>query len=793
MRYLRIAVLLCLLPAFAQAQISKPKTSATPATRTAASEKVRFDAAAAIVPPDLRADALSKYVAAFPKSARLTEALEMLAAARVDAGNAKLNTGDVEGALAIFKLAAAEAPTPIPDKLWREHFATLAAKLYSGGARDTAYAVGNSLEAKADGNVKQLLGLASFYLGVEDGSKGRQLAEKVIELEPNSTLGYQALGFAHRVNFQLEDAATAFGRALELEPGSATSRRSLAELKRALGKADEAAALYRDALARDENDLAAQTGLVLALFDAGKRSEAEAEFTKAVAMNDSNVLLLGSVAYWYAAQRDGDKAIELATKAVEKDPRFVWSHIALARALLINGRAADAERVLLGARAYGNFPALSYELAATRAAGGYYREAGEELARVFAIKDGMISTKLGGRIARESKDILELVGLERRASIFAPTASDDPESAERLTALLELEQAVDAAEPNAEVAMRAADAFTAGSDKMRVYRQLYAASVLLDKKIALPRVVELARAASAGVDAAAELPGSPAAIMADELYAARSEAASRGQYLDVPPVAKSVIASILRGRIEDIAGWALFQQEQPGEAVVRLRRAAGILPVDSAWWRASMWHLGMALAASGKEQEALDVYVKAYRSGGPDRLRYMTVRGLYERIKGSTDGLDALVGENPSPETVAAAQAAPTPTPSPEPAVGPTPAPTPIVDAVIPTPEPQIDQKAKSSDTPVAGGCTITASEDSLTLAAGGADLAIMIGVDQGELDGLKVTPSSLADISITREIVAGVRSRAVFVVRSSTGKAGLYSIMFELPCGKREIPVRVQ
>ena len=46
----------------------------------------------------------------------------------------------------------------------------------------------------------------------------------------------------------------------------------------------------------------------------------------------------------------------------------------------------DAERTLLGARRYGNFPTLEYEIASARLMAGFYRDAAEELDKeVFAL------------------------------------------------------------------------------------------------------------------------------------------------------------------------------------------------------------------------------------------------------------------------------------------------------------------------------------------------------------------------------------------------------------------------
>src|SRR5690606_3523070 len=99
------------------------------------------------------------------------------------------------------------------------------------------------------------------------------------------------------------------------------------------------------------------------------------------------------------------------------------------KALIAQGDPVGAEKVLIAARRYANLPTLEFEIAAARYKAGFYREAAEELSKSFEIEDGKISTLLGRRIERESDSFAELVGNERRASIFEPTpaisAEDD--------------------------------------------------------------------------------------------------------------------------------------------------------------------------------------------------------------------------------------------------------------------------------------------------------------------------------------------------------------------------------
>jgi tetratricopeptide (TPR) repeat protein len=247
-------------------------------------------------------------------------------------------------------------------------------------------------------------------MSVENGSDAKRVTETAVKLAPESSPAWQSLGLANRMNFLLDDSAGAYAMALVIAPDSLSARRGLAEMNRSLGKADDAVTLYREILARDAENLPAQTGLILALFDAEKRTEAEAELAKSMTANPGNVILLAGVAYWYAAHNEGGKAVEFAQKSIVVDPRLIWSHIALARGLMVQKKPIEAEKVLLAARRYGEFPTLEYEIASARLAAGFYRDAAEELTKSFTVKDGVVSTKLGGRVQRESRNFTELVG-----------------------------------------------------------------------------------------------------------------------------------------------------------------------------------------------------------------------------------------------------------------------------------------------------------------------------------------------------------------------------------------------
>src|SRR5690606_8679289 len=250
----------------------------------------------------------------------------------------------------------------------------------------------------------------------------------------------------------------------------------------------------------------------------------------------------------------------------------------------------------------------------------------------------------------------ELIAPERKASILSPAGAEDRETSEQLMHLAEMLRAADAGD--AEAAGAAADRFAAGDDEMAVHRRLFAASTLLEKKIAVEKAAEIVAGATGKADAGMKAPNASAAVMASELYEPRKTALLRGEFLVVPEVPNRTLLAILRGRIEELSARAFLETGDTENAATRLRRAISVLPPDSAWWRSSKWRLGDLLLAEGKDQEALEHYISAYDRTRADSFQYIAIEGLYRRVNGSIEGLEAKIGPAPggiaSPETIVA-------------------------------------------------------------------------------------------------------------------------------------------
>lgn len=643
-----IAILFA-LPTFAQRRnpvkrAAKPTAANSNETAAAAFEQIKTASDA-----NQRIEKLTEFIAKFPLSDLKPTAVEFLIVSHVQIGENDFQTGDAANGIEEFKSAAKAFDRSVGDKLYNDIIGKLPYNVFFRAKlpdeRAAAIEIAKIIEPKVAANPARLLGLANFYLAAENAQEAKRLAAHVAEIEPNSAEAQTVLGMANRIDFKLEESARNYRRAVELDPASLQVKRNLADVQRGLGQNAQALELYRELLTANANDEAARAGLILALFNSKQKEQAEQELTNALIQNPKNFQLQTNAAYWYAANGDAAKAVELATQAVAAEPRYVWAQIALARGLILQKQPLEAERALLVAKQYGNFPTLDYELANAHLAAGLFDEARDDLSRSFAInKKGKLTTKLAGRADIAADDFNELLNAERRASTFQFESASSAAEIKKLKELLIFSDFL-SANNNETAAQTAAVNFADGTDEMQTHRQLYAANRLLSSKKSLPTVAELTRAATGNVEQSLNVPSATAAVLADELYEPRRAALARGQVVNVPTLDRETLSKILRGRIEELAGWTLFQENKFDEAAIRLRRAVGILPEKSAWWRSSLWKLGNALDAAGKPREALNPLAISYKADQPNEIRLAAVRAVYQRVNGSLAGFEQFLDQ----------------------------------------------------------------------------------------------------------------------------------------------------
>jgi tetratricopeptide (TPR) repeat protein/uncharacterized membrane protein YgcG len=621
-----------------------------------------------------RAVKLQQFLDTHPDSKARPRAMELLISTHAALGDQQLKNGDPIGGTEQLLRAIDEADAGISDQLFSGVIAQIPMNLYLRGEREAAFKAAQNVEVKFGGNAKRLVEVASFYLGIERANDTVRLAESAVKLAPDLAEAHHMLAVGLHISLRLDEAIAEYKRTIELDPNAKVSRGSLADLYRATGKPEEALALYNEQLAADPKDKAARAGKVISLLELNRAEEANTELQAALTTEPNNLPLLAGAAYWFTAHDNHQNAFELARRAIAIEPRYTWAQIALAHAYLGLKSPLDAERAIRFARQFGKFPTLSYELASIVSSMGFYDEAADALRESFSLKDDQIQTYLAGSRAASDSSFIELLAPERRAGIYQPTPADNAANAKTMKALLALSFAVS---PGADgkideaAAVAAAKEFASGSDSMHTFRQVYAANRLLRNGVGVDAALEMIASAKKSASEALKSPIATMAVQADEFRELRARALTAGTVPDIAPAPPEVLAKIFNGRLEDLEGWALFNQGKYSGAVIHLKQAAETAPEGTPTWRGALWHLGAALEQSGQKDQALDAYIKSYKAGPPESVRRSIIEQLYRSINGSTNGLEERLGQA---ETVAVAPSA---TPETTPAATPEPSPTP--------------------------------------------------------------------------------------------------------------------
>ncbi|HEU5458902.1 MAG TPA: tetratricopeptide repeat protein [Pyrinomonadaceae bacterium] len=682
-------------------------TRITPVRKKPAAESAEEDANESehveltlTLPLDRREAYLKEFLDTHPKSKSRERAVELLLMTYAGLADQKLKGGDTAGGIEQLSRVLNEAEVTASDELF-SLIAQFPMNLYLLGEKEAAYKAAQNLETKFGSDPKRLLAVARFYMGIERATDAVRIADTAVRLAPDLAEAHRLLAMGHHISLRLDDAVAEYKKALELDPNSKASRASLADLYRASGKSQEALTLYNEQLLSDPKDRAARSGKVLALFELGRSEEANTALEATLADEPRNLALLAGTAYWLAAHDKNEKAYELARKAVDVESRYTWAQIALARSLVALKRPIEAERAIRTARKFGKFPTLTYELANVLASMGLYEEAVEVLRESFTIKEEKIHTYLAGHVPASEPGFLELLAPERRAGFYQATAADTADNAKNMKALLAFNAAITV--PEAEkideaAAVAAAKDFSAGADGMRAFRQLYAASRLLRRGVAIDTAIELIAEAKKATDDALKVPVLTMAVQADEYRELRARSIAAGNVPDVGEAPPEVMANILKGRLEDLHGWALFNQEKYTDAITHLKQAGEILPAETPAWRTALWHLGVALEQSGEKEQALDSYIKSYRGGPVETVRRSEIERLYKSITGSLDGIEDRIAGTGAAAGSSSTQPSPSETPKTETAPVPdssAPAPDSSAPApASPTPAPEVSDEA---------------------------------------------------------------------------------------------------
>src|SRR5262247_3774452 len=149
-----------------------------------------------------------------------------------------------------------------------------------------------------------------------------------------------------------------------------------------------------------------------------------------------DVYLQTQMAFHYLTKNKLKQAQQAVAAALLVEPRYSWARIAAAEVDLANGRYFDAERNLLAAKSYANFPTLYFTLGKLYLIVEDFDGALEQFSKAFDYSpQERFTAKLGGIFAARSDNLKELLSPEHRAAIFLaepPTKDETFKIAEAL-------------------------------------------------------------------------------------------------------------------------------------------------------------------------------------------------------------------------------------------------------------------------------------------------------------------------------------------------------------------------
>ena len=170
------------------------------------------------------------------------------------------------------------------------------------------------------------------------------------DLEPGKAQRHLLLGITLHGRRRYGEAVAAYRRCIEVDPKCAMAYGVLGDVLHLLEKDDEAVEAYRGAVAIDPKYDEAFHGLGIALANLRKYAEAIAAMEQSLALEPASADALADLAFLLAMcpetrLRDATRALELAQRAVEREPGRTRSR-ALGAALYRAGRWKDARAAL---------------------------------------------------------------------------------------------------------------------------------------------------------------------------------------------------------------------------------------------------------------------------------------------------------------------------------------------------------------------------------------------------------------------------------------------------------------
>ncbi len=270
--------------------------------------------------------------------------------------------------------------------------------------------------------------------GKEEGKKeGKEEGKEEAAVTSERAEAYNVLGrLLGRAGAGSDEVASAFREAIRLRPDYGEARNNLGLVLIQAGDDQNGIAALREAVRLDPNYAEAHANLGAALTPTDPE-EAIRELERAVALAPNFVKALFNLATAYGSSPTHGSAQEIAQlrKVIDLDPAFARAHFALGKALLTDGKVADAVGALQeAARLEPDNGETHYQLGLALARAGRKEEASAELRKgreLSAADDRGRNAALDiaeGRAALDRGDVDTAAAKLRHAAQLAPDSPD---------------------------------------------------------------------------------------------------------------------------------------------------------------------------------------------------------------------------------------------------------------------------------------------------------------------------------------------------------------------------------
>ncbi len=251
-----------------------------------------------------------------------------------------------QAANAANSLATIQAPTPTATDS-PVNYLIVANAAYQRGAMDEAIR-NYALAAEGMPNDPAVyFRLTHLLITSERGDEALAWAEKAINADPFSPLGWAIRGMALEWDGQYARAIASLLRALDLDPNNATALSFLAEAYTDLGLPARAEESIARALVINPTDFNVQRNHGYVLFWSGDFDGARDAFERALQLEPTQAYIAEALADVYFRQGDNEAGIELLRQIVERNPHNSRAQAALAKALFRNlGEVEQARAVV---------------------------------------------------------------------------------------------------------------------------------------------------------------------------------------------------------------------------------------------------------------------------------------------------------------------------------------------------------------------------------------------------------------------------------------------------------------